>query len=633
MAERSISRRNLVKAATLGAAAGTVALSATQAYAVESPEAFEAGIEWNGIYDVVVVGFGMAGEMSALTAAENGASVLVLEKAFDGRDGGNSRFCHQQAVYCNDDQVEGMKAYFRGLRGDFDFPTDAVIDTYCEEAALNIPWFNDRGVDTYPYADTTGAPSGMEHPEVSPDGVNYQDCFGINPVLGNGAMFKYLKSQVLENENIAIWFEAPAVELIQDPTTGTVIGVTAEVEGQFVNVRARNGVIMACGGYENDRQFMQDFVSVANPYPIAAIYNTGDGHRMCMKAGAHMSAMHNAMMYINCLYDDGETAEWDSGTRVGKARYNTSLLFVGADGTRFMNENFKARHGYEAWHGNFRKQTIPARAWCVFDEPARLDTWFSYSLADQCEAGIASGRVRKANSIDELAEQIGVPAEKLVASVERYNLFCEQGEDMEFHRDPEAMRPIAAEGPYYAFEIVQSVLNTQGGPLRNENGQVMDYEGNPIPHLYSAGEFGEIFTTLYQGAGNVCGCLVWGRVSGRNAAAPKDDLQPAADLAIVEFQPTPAEEPVHECADNQVISTVDSHCGDLVLRVTRDGDTIESVEVLKCNDSKNIGLKAVNQLAEQVAGMNIDEAMGIDIVTHATVSCGAFLSALAAAME
>ncbi len=632
MAEHSISRRNLVKAAALGAA-GTVAFSATQASAVETPADFEAGIEWNGIYDVVVVGFGMAGEMSAITAAENGASVLVLEKAFDGRDGGNSRFCHQRSVYCNDDQVEGLKAYFRGLRGDFDYPTDAVIDTYCEETALNIPWFADRGIDTYTNVESSGTASGLEHPEVSPDGVNYQDIFGISPVTGDGAMFKYLKKQVLENENIDLWFEAPATALIQDPTTGTVIGVTAEVGGQTVNIRARNGVVMACGGYENDREFMQDFGSVANAYPIAAIFNTGDGHRMCMKAGAHMSSMHNAMAYINCLYDDQETAEWDSGTRVGKAQYTTSLLFVGADGTRFMNENFKSRHGYEAWHGNFRKQTIPARSWCVFDEPARLDTWFSYSLADQCEAGIASGRVRKADTIEELAEQIGVPADKLAATVERYNLFCEQGEDYEFHRDPEAMRAISEEGPHYAFEIVQSVLNTQGGPLRNENGQIVDYDGNPIPHLYSAGEFGEIFTTLYQGAGNVCGCLVWGRVSGRNAAAPKDDLQPAADLAIVEFQPTPAEDPAYECADNQAISTVDSHCGDLVLRVTKDGDTIDSVEVLKCNDSKNIGLKAVNQLAEQVAGMTFDEAMGIDIVTHATVSCAAFLNALAAAAE
>ena len=630
MSTHAISRRDLVK----GTALGAIAMTAAPALAAESPEEFEAGIEWNGVYDVVVCGLGMAGAMSAVTAAENGASVLVLEKAFDGRDGGNSRFCHQQSLYCTDEQVEGLKRYLRGLRGEFDFPTDAQIDVYCEEAAKNRAWFEDRGVETFPYSSVNdGKPSGVENPEVDGGDVNNQDCFGITAALGNGAMFKYLKGLVLENESIDLWYEAPATDLIQDPATGTVIGVTAEFEGRSVNIRARYGVIMTTGGYEGSREFMQDFVSIANPYPIAATFNTADGHRMCMKAGAQMSAMHNAMMYINCLYPDGKTAEWDSGTRIGKAKYTTSLLYVGADGTRFMNENFKARHGYEYWHGNFRKQAIPAHAWCVFDEAARQDTFFSYSMADNCEESIAAGIVKKADTIEGLAEQIGVPAENLASTVALYNQFCANGEDIEFHRNPENMRALSEEGPYYAFELVQSVLNTMGGPRRNERGEILDYNNEPIPHLYSAGEFGEIFTTLYQGAGNIAGCLIWGRVSGRNAAEPKDDLQPAADFAVVPFEPAPAEEPVYECAENQAVGVVDSHCGDLALRVTKDGDTISQVEILKCNDSANIGLKAVNRLAEEVTGMTVDEALGVDVVTHATVSSAAFLSALSIALS
>ena len=99
------------------------------------------------------------------------------------------------------------------------------------------------------------------------------------------------------------------------------------------------------------------------------------------------------------------------------------------------------------------------------------------------------------------------------------------------------------------------------------------------------------------------------------------------------WHPVPAEEPVYECAENQGVGVADSHCGDLALRVTRDGDVIESVEVLTCNDSKNIGLAAVTRLAETVAGMTVEEAMGVDPVTPATVSCTAFLGALAAATK
>ena len=80
------------------------------------------------------------------------------------------------------------------------------------------------------------------------------------------------------------------------------------------------------------------------------------------------------------------------------------------------------------------------------------------------------------------------------------------------------MAPIA-DGPFYAVELSPSMLNTQGGPRRNERGQIVRPDGTPIPRLYSAGELGSIYSYLYQGTGNIGECLAFGRVSGRNAAA------------------------------------------------------------------------------------------------------------------
>jgi predicted oxidoreductase len=80
------------------------------------------------------------------------------------------------------------------------------------------------------------------------------------------------------------------------------------------------------------------------------------------------------------------------------------------------------------------------------------------------------------------------------------------------------LEPIA-EGPFYAVELSPSMLNTQGGPRRNEKGQIVRPNGKPIPRLYSAGELGSIYSHLYQGTGNIGECLAFGRVSGRNAAA------------------------------------------------------------------------------------------------------------------
>ena len=80
------------------------------------------------------------------------------------------------------------------------------------------------------------------------------------------------------------------------------------------------------------------------------------------------------------------------------------------------------------------------------------------------------------------------------------------------------LAPIA-EPPFYAVELSPSMLNTQGGPRRNEKGQIVRPDGTPIPRLYSAGELGSIYSYLYQGTGNIGECLAFGRISGRNAAA------------------------------------------------------------------------------------------------------------------
>ena len=639
----TITRRDFVTTASAAAAtalaAGATGIPGT-AEAAESPEDHEAGIAWNAVYDVVVCGMGIGGETSAIEASRNGARVLVLEKAPDGLDGGNTRMCHQYAITAYEDKVEDAKTYWRAMRGVYTYPLDETIDAFCEELALNRAWFEELGATVYTYEEATGGTAfPAEHPELPGSGCVYG--FGVSPVLADAAMFKFLKQRIVDDGNIDLWFEAPATDLLRDPSSGIVIGVVAEVEGRTVNIRARNGVILSTGGFESNRQMLQDYSAIAEPYPIAAPYNTGDGHLMAMRAGAQLSAMHNVMCYINCLYDDGVTAEWNSGTRFGKARYKTSQIFVGGDGTRFMNENFKARHGYMQWHGDYILQKVPTPAWCVFDEKARLDTTFSFSMADHCEQALESGRVVKADTIAELAELIGVPAENLATTVDRFNFFCSEGEDYEFHRDPSAMVALNEEGPFYAFKLVQSVLNTQGGPRRNKDAQILDTYGEPIPHLYAAGECGEIYTKLYQGSGNLGAGLVYGRVAGRNAAAAKDDFPVADGLVVEEFAPTPAEEPVYECNENQHIGTAESLCGKLVVRVTMDGDTISQVEVLHSYDTPNIGRKAIDNLSRDVVGMTADEvaaidatlSVNVDTASNATHSSQAFKNAIADALS
>ena len=107
----------------------------------------------------------------------------------------------------------------------------------------------------------------------------------------------------------------------------------------------------------------------------------------------------------------------------------------------------------------------------------------------------------------------------------------------------------------------------------------------------------------------------------------KEDAQPAADLAIETFTPV-VEEPVYEAGEGQFIGRTEGHAGELVVRVTMDGDKIGQVETLHSYETPNFGGKAIAKLSEAVVGLTADEIDGVDTVTYATVTSNAFKEAL-----
>src|SRR5262249_15189816 len=130
---------------------------------------------------------------------------------------------------------------------------------------------------------------------------------------------------------------------------------------------------------------------------------------------------------------------------------------------------------------------------------------------------LAKGWIKTADGLADLAAVVGLDANRLVDTVNRWNRHVENKHDLEFGRTL-MMAPLV-EPPFYAVELSPSMLNTQGGPRRNEKAQIIRPNGTPIPRLYSAGELGSIYSYLYQGTGNIGECLAFGRVAGRNAAA------------------------------------------------------------------------------------------------------------------
>ena len=140
-----------------------------------------------------------------------------------------------------------------------------------------------------------------------------------------------------------------------------------------------------------------------------------------------------------------------------------------------------------------------------------------YAWSEDNSAELAKGWIRKAATVAALADVVGLDPAALDATVRRWNADATAGEDPEFGRML-MVAPLATP-PYYAVELSPSMLNTQGGPRRNEKAQIVQPDGTPIPRLYSAGELGSIYSYLYQGTGNIGECLAFGRIAARNAVA------------------------------------------------------------------------------------------------------------------
>jgi succinate dehydrogenase/fumarate reductase flavoprotein subunit len=162
----------------------------------------------------------------------------------------------------------------------------------------------------------------------------------------------------------------------------------------------------------------------------------------------------------------------------------------------------------------------------IFDENARLagpvvKDALSYHRRDwewskDNSREVEIGWLTRADDPAELARQLELPEQELVDTIAHYNDFARSGIDTEFGRASGMMTVL--EPPFYAIALWPCLLNTQGGPRRGTHCEVIDYRGDPIVGLYSAGELGSIWTDLYPGGGNLIECIVSGRIAGTSAA-------------------------------------------------------------------------------------------------------------------
>lgn len=590
---------------------------------------FLATVDWDAEYDVIVVGLGLAGAATAVAASDEGASVLVLEKAPQGEEGGNSRYAAQYSLYVDKEERDNAVEYYKLVRGLYNTPSDAIIEAFVDCLTTNVDWLTEHGLHMI-----VSPKSSAEYPEY-PGAAAIHATIAESTVSFNSMLYQRTCDIVYDRTDLVdVWFDAPAKHLIQDRDTGIIHGVMAEVNGEMYNIRAKNGVVLCTGGFENNMQMIQDYLQLPYAYSKGARYNTGDGITMAMEVGANLWHMSNIagpdLNVINpetnvsfgfCIQgpDSFDSTGFSSG----------SVIWVGEDGTRFANEAKRNRHGFVDFHGSFINMPVTFPAYAIFDAPALKTNIYDVWSEDK-QAEIEAGYIIEAATLEELAGKLGIPADNLTATVAQYNGFCKDGVDPFYARAAETLIPLAEEGPYYAMILYPTLTNTQGGPEKNEKGEIISLAGDPIPHLYSAGELGSLYADIYQGAGNLSECIAFGRISGKNAAAVKDDVTQESVMG----GKTPVDFSVKETAEiavaeNEFIGKANGMGRDLTVKVTAEGGVIKAVEVISHSETPGIGTKAIETVPAAIVAANSTE---VDTIAGATITSKAIISAVNAAM-
>jgi len=521
--------------------------------------------KWDHEADIIIVGFGGAGGCAAIEAHNAGAEVILLEKQPETSHYSNTRMSgggYHSPDPAGDRQAlkEYAKAMFSGENIPWKFEgeqpefSDGLAEIWAEYAPQNAAFM--CSLDPDYVASPAGEAAYPELPGAKESG--YRNCnstYSSDGIVVNfwgspkspknkkeaGEAFHACMLHGVTERNIPVHYGTRATKLLNNGN-GEIIGVKAIRYGQELNYRARKAVIITSGGFEYNKALRSAFL---DGYPVDgwAFYgtpaNTGDGIIMGMEVGAALSKVGSAAARLIGSFPQVRA----DGIRIGIAIVSIGregAIVVDNSGERFCDERDITRDPVRyisyrhALAFDVHKAVFPRTpSWFILDETHR-ESWHMTTTnateylgipwsADNHEP-IERGWILKADTIEELSEKIKahpdnkgqMRTETLVASVKRFNDLCELGEDKDYKRESESLGPIR-KAPFYALPLFPGGPNTKGGLKANEKRQVVNWEGNVISRLYSAGEISSVFKYVYQAGGNVGECIVCGRVAAINA--------------------------------------------------------------------------------------------------------------------
>jgi succinate dehydrogenase/fumarate reductase flavoprotein subunit len=506
------------------------------------------GGQYDETYDVIVVGYGFAGGITAIEAADAGAKVLICEKM---PDPGGLSICSGGSIRCAydaDDAFEYLKATNASTTPDdilrvladgmakADKYIDKLISTI--EGAARKPNENSgRQGGNYPFPGWQT----FHHAQVVVEGgLDRAAMFpGVRtrPSSGGPEMF-WVINQHIRRRDIEVRLSCPVLRLLRSPEN-EVRGVVVGGDGGERRITARRAVVLACGGFEWDDEMKRQYWEGKPVLTASSRGNTGDGIRMAQALGAelwHMWHFHGSYAFKHPDPDFPfalrvkRLPDWNPAEK-DEADVRMVWIVVDQHGRRYMNEcppyaqdtSHRPMHHMDS--ETMRYPRIPS--WLITDwngcstyqlaDVRTNDREYVYDWSPDNSKELKLGILKKADSVGELAAMIGADADVLTATIERWNKLYDSGTDVDFGRPYGTMTRIGTP-PFVFGAVYPTVSNTQGGPVHNVRQEIVDVAGQPIPRLYAAGELGSSYGHLYLSGGNLAECFVTGWIAGKEAA-------------------------------------------------------------------------------------------------------------------
>lgn len=543
---QDLPRRDFVKTTVAGLSAAALAgIGAQDAEAASVPR------HWDKAVDVVIVGAGATGLSASIEAAENGATVMVIEQNHDIgghaiESGGNIALgggTSLQKKYGIEDSPDRMYEDLVHWH-DYRFSDREIVRAFCDWSAQTFEWLLKHGV-VFPDRSPGGADGGPQTVKRAQSVTWTGEVSAYAPTGANGtALMRPLETSA-RKLGVQILLKHSLTGLIREGNfSGRVVGISVTTQGKTLNIRARKGVILGTGGHTSnvnfrrifDPRLTEEYQVVGEPYSP----QTADGEIAAMQVGASLWGTANQTVetaarshifekpYVignrygypqgggrrNENLKDSPVADLARAIGLQVADYQ-DVIQVNQVGRRFVNE---AATGFDWWNPclevNGGKGEGGGPIWAIFDADAvKREAWVcappfvdpdGWFFSENTLAALAGKILSK-------YQKEPMPAAALQETVVRYNSFVDIGKDADFGK-PAPKYKIEAP-PFYAAWSTPCIHDCISGLRINGKAQVIDLWGHVIPGLYCGGETAGGFTQH-----GLAKSMTFGRIAGREAA-------------------------------------------------------------------------------------------------------------------